>query len=175
MGSPRRGCRGFGLLGRRIVPMSYREVSVFGPMRSLMIFRLTQGFRAPPPVACEWRCSAIEGNASDGAGRIQRWWPRIDWPTARAAPSPVYRPARSSGGSDRTTVLRTGAVDRRVRSRVADRGRPVRRCWGHRTHRRRLFAGRRRRLTRRRSGASVSITSRGPEEGAGLLAGLTMR
>jgi hypothetical protein len=40
--------RGFGLLGRCMVPMSYREASVFGPMRSLMIFGLTPAFRAPP-------------------------------------------------------------------------------------------------------------------------------
>ena len=55
-GTTRRGCgqlRGFGLLGRCIVPMSYREASVFGPMRSLMIFGLTPAFRAPP-AGCVW-------------------------------------------------------------------------------------------------------------------------
>src|SRR6476469_11065786 len=38
--------RGFGLLGRRIVPISYREASVFGPMGSQMIFGLTPVHRA---------------------------------------------------------------------------------------------------------------------------------
>ena len=55
-GTTRRGCgqlRGFGLLGRCIVPMSYREASVFGPMRSLMIFGLTPAFRAPL-AGCVW-------------------------------------------------------------------------------------------------------------------------
>ena len=54
--------RGFRLLGRCIGQMSYREVSVFGPMRSLLIFGLTPAFRTP--VAYEWR-SAMEGNARE--------------------------------------------------------------------------------------------------------------
>ena len=36
---------GFGVLGRCIVPISYREALVRGPMRSLMIFGFTQVFR----------------------------------------------------------------------------------------------------------------------------------
>ena len=53
MGTTPAWLRGFGLLGRCIVPMSYREASVFGPMRSLMIFGLTPAFRAPP-AGCVW-------------------------------------------------------------------------------------------------------------------------
>jgi hypothetical protein len=63
--------RGFGLLGRCIVPMSYREASVSGPMRSQMIFGLTPAFGRSRPVGCEWR-SAIEGNARDRSRRGER-------------------------------------------------------------------------------------------------------
>jgi len=43
---------GFRLLGRCIGQMSYREVSVFGPVRSPVIFGLTPAFRRRRPVAC---------------------------------------------------------------------------------------------------------------------------
>ena len=67
--------RGFGLLGRCIVPMSYREASVFGPMRSLMIFGLTPAFRAPP-AGCVWSgvvpSKEMHGTAAAAARRSNR-------------------------------------------------------------------------------------------------------
>ena len=79
-GTTRRGCgqlRGFGLLGRCIVPMSYREASVFGPMRSLMISDSRQLSGRRRPVACGWR-SAIEGKVRDRSRRGETVEPLSD-------------------------------------------------------------------------------------------------
>ena len=65
---------GFGLLGRCIVPTSYRETSVFGPMRSLILFELTPAFRAP--AAYEWR-SAMEGHARERGRRGEAVEPAV--------------------------------------------------------------------------------------------------
>ena len=125
-GTTRRGCgqlRGFGLLGRCIVPMSYREASVFGPMRSLMIFGLTPAFRAP--VTYEWR-SAMEGNAWEHGRRGEAVEPlsdrrRMPRASVRATGLPVapirLRRRQRTDGPRTPTDLRE---DPRTRNDVQD-------------------------------------------------------
>ena len=65
---------GFRMLGRCIVPTSYRETSVFGPVRSLILFELTPAFRAP--AASQWR-SAMEGHARERGRRGEAVEPAV--------------------------------------------------------------------------------------------------
>ena len=65
---------GFRIARRCSVPTSSRETSVFGPMRSLILFELTPAFRAP--AAYEWR-SAMEGHARERGRRGEAVEPAV--------------------------------------------------------------------------------------------------